>query len=110
MIEPSYSLTTTNSAAAPDAKLSAELPWNHLDAVPQAISDEILWAAVHGANAQAPPPGPDASPAEEDRAIIVRELLRQDPNVFRAGENDFSSSRKNCPITWACRASADPDG
>jgi phospholipase C len=77
VVAPTYPITRTNSASAPNAKLSRELPWNRLDAVPQAISDQILWASVHGTNAAAPPAGPDASPDEVDRAAMMRYLLRQ---------------------------------
>ncbi len=54
---PTYPITATNTAAAPDAKLSNEIPWNRLDAVPQEMSDAILWASAHGAAIPAPPPG-----------------------------------------------------
>jgi hypothetical protein len=65
----------TNAAGAANAALSNRLPWNRLDAVPQEISDQILWSTVHG-TASTPPPGPNASPDEHDRAVAVRALLR----------------------------------
>ena len=90
----------------PTPSLSSELPWNRLDAVPQAISDQILWASVHGANAAAPAPGPNASLDEHDRAVIVRSLLRQTPRAFVQKVTSRSLRTARCPITWACRASA----
>ena len=62
--------------------LSRRLPFSRLDAVPQAISDQILWASVHGAKSKPPAAGPDASPDEIDRAMVVNQMLRADPNVF----------------------------
>lgn len=76
VVEPKYPINKVNSKSAPDAKLSNELPWNQRDAVPQAISDQILWASVHGSGSKPPPAGPNASPAEIERATIMRYLLR----------------------------------
>ena len=56
-----------NSAA--NAQLSAALPWHRLDAVPQAISDRLLWQRLYGAHATPPSPGPNASRAEHKRAV-----------------------------------------
>jgi YVTN family beta-propeller protein len=104
VVAPSYSISTMNSAKAADAQLSKQLPWNRLDAVPQAISDEILWASVHGPHSTPPPAGPNASPDEVDRAAMMRYLLReahQSPasEVARAWRHAGSK----CPITWACK-------
>jgi hypothetical protein len=108
---PTYPIAAKNTASAPDAKLSNELPWDRLDAVPQEISDDILWAAVHGANAPAPPPGPNASPEEHDRAVVVRDLLRQSPSAFHMNAKPAPPGAKvNCPITWACRPAPPGDG
>lgn len=57
------------------ARSSAALPWDRLDAVPQELSDRILWRAVHGAGSTSPAPGPNASPVEHARAIAVRHAL-----------------------------------
>ncbi len=103
---PTYSISATNAATAADARLSSELPWNRLDAVPQEISDQILWASAHGAHAAAPAPGPNASLDEHDRAVIVRSLLRQTPRAFVQKVTSRSLRTARCPITWACRASA----
>jgi hypothetical protein len=96
---PAYPLTAKNAASADDARLSDEIPWNRLDAVPQEISDAILWASAHG-RAAAPRPGPNASPDERDRALVLRQLLRQLPPAARATKTRAASG---CPITWACR-------
>jgi YVTN family beta-propeller protein len=72
---PAYDIGRINSAGAANAALSNRLPWNRLDAVPQEISDQILWSTVHG-TASKPPRGPNASPDEHDRAVAVRALLR----------------------------------
>jgi YVTN family beta-propeller protein len=111
---PTYNIATQNTAASPDAKLSGELPWNRLDAVPQEISDEILWASVHGAGSTPPAPGPNASPDEHDRAVVVRDLLRQSPTVFNTNARYRPSGTPmkvvNCPITWACKPAPPGDG
>src|SRR5262249_40273345 len=74
-IVPERSLTETNTASSANAAMSAQLPWNKLDAVPQAISDRILWQAVDGAGSRRPKPGPNASRAEHARAVAVMKSL-----------------------------------
>ena len=115
---PSYALSTKNTASSPMASLSRRLPFYRLDAVPQAISDQILWASVHGAKAKAPGAGPNASPDEVDRAMVVEQMLRADPNIFVTGTGRTAHSTRRssagtvarCPITWACRPAAPGDG
>jgi hypothetical protein len=79
-IQPQQSLTEVNSSSAADAKLSAALPWDQVDVVPQRLSDEIIWHSVFGAGSVPPPAGPDHSPIE--RARTVGALRR-----YRAGES-----------------------
>jgi YVTN family beta-propeller protein len=67
-VKPDYPLDATNSATAPDAKLSNAMPFTTMDAVPQEVSDRIAWDSVFGARARVPHAGPNASPAEHDRA------------------------------------------
>jgi hypothetical protein len=67
-IQPEQSLTETNPAGAPNARLSAALPYDRTDVVPQRISDRIIWQSVFGADSTPPPPGPNASPVERARA------------------------------------------
>lgn len=114
VIQPTYPLNTFNTAMSPDAKLSKELPWNRLDAVPQAMSDEILWASVFGTHKAAPKPGPNASPDEVDRAVEMRALLREEQQtsaveraLSRVDKKQRASTR--CPITWACKANPPGD-
>ena len=79
-IQPQQSLTETNSAGAPNARRSAQLPFDRTDVVPQSISDRIIWQSVFGPDSEPPPPGPNASPVERGRARGA--LLR-----FRNGES-----------------------
>ncbi|MEA2473508.1 MAG: hypothetical protein QOE06_1423 [Thermoleophilaceae bacterium] len=79
-IQPQQSLTEVNPANAANAKLSASLPWDRVDAVPQRISDRLLWQSVFGAGSQPPPSGPNASGVERARATGA---LRQ----YRAGHS-----------------------
>ena len=80
-IVPSQSLSAQNAQSSPDARLSSKLPWQSLDLVPQATSDEILWHAVHGERSTPPAPGPNASPAEHARATTAERLIREHRNV-----------------------------
>jgi YVTN family beta-propeller protein len=107
---PTYPVTRTNTAAAPDARLSNELPWNRLDAVPQEISDAIVWASAHGSGAPAPPAGPNASPDEHDRAVVLRELLGQLTSAYRSSANRIIHGKASCPISWACRPAPPGEG
>jgi hypothetical protein len=68
----STSKVTANAAlqlADANAKLSAALPFNQVDRVPQAINDRLLWQRVFGASRPVPPPGPNASRLEHARAL-----------------------------------------
>ncbi len=65
-IVPAYDRNTLNTAASPDAALSASLDFRQLDQVPQETLDRILWHAVHGADSTPPPPGPNAEGANTD--------------------------------------------
>jgi len=63
--------------SASNEALSAALPYNEVDRVPQAINDRILWQRVHGAASPPPPPGPNASRLEAARADAVLKLYAQ---------------------------------
>jgi len=80
-ITPTVPLTETNGAKAPDVALSSALPFDHLDVVPQALSDRILWHSVHGEGSSPPPPGPNASPAERGRAVDALRLYQRRANI-----------------------------
>jgi DNA-binding beta-propeller fold protein YncE len=74
---PAQSLTALNTSQSANAALSEQLPFTTLDAVPQEISDRILWQAVYGANSKPPAPGPHASPAEHRRATAMMAAYRR---------------------------------
>ncbi len=60
-IVPNVDRNERNPATAAAAGRSAALPLTLTDRVPQPLLDSILWKYVHGADAVAPPPGPNAS-------------------------------------------------
>lgn len=80
-IPPSQSLKQLNLPSAPDAKLSAALPFDTLDLVPEAVMDRVLWHSVYGQDATPPPPGPNASPAEAARAAGAMRAYRAGRSV-----------------------------
>ena len=55
----------------------AELPWDKVDAVPQRLSDELIWQSVFGPGSAVPPAGPNHSPEERARTNGALRLLRQ---------------------------------
>ena len=61
-------LQDRNTPASPWAAMSSGLPFDRIDAVPQATLDAILWKSVYGIDSTPPPPGPNAENegAEED--------------------------------------------
>jgi hypothetical protein len=69
-------MTETNPANAPSAALSKALPWDKVDAVPQRLSDDVIWQSVFGAGSVAPPAGPNHSPEERARATGALRVLR----------------------------------
>jgi hypothetical protein len=81
VIAPTQNLGEINGSSSPLGAESDRLPWNRIDAVPQELSDAILWASVHGAKAKPPPPGPNASPVEHARAVDTKALLARGANV-----------------------------
>jgi hypothetical protein len=82
-IQPEQSMTETNAANAPAAALSAALPFDKVDAVPQRLSDQIIWQSVFGAGSTPPPAGPHASPAEHARATGALRVLRAGKSARR---------------------------
>jgi hypothetical protein len=80
-IVPTQDIGQVNTASSAMASTSAKLPWRQMDLVPQALSDEILWHAVHGNGSAPPAPGPDASPIEHVRTTIAQGLLSHHGNV-----------------------------
>ena len=65
---------------APSA-LARALPFDRLDLVPQALSDQVLWHSVHGWRSTPPAPGPNASPAEAARASGAVAAFRRGRSV-----------------------------
>jgi hypothetical protein len=66
-IRPGVDLTARNPPTAPNARLSKRLPLQFTDRTPQRYLDRILWQYRHGADAEPPPPGPNASGLDEAR-------------------------------------------
>jgi YVTN family beta-propeller protein len=66
VIAPEQDIGEKNTASSAMANISEKLPWSRLDAVPQGVSDKILWASVHGGSVPAPSSGPNASAAETE--------------------------------------------
>ena len=83
-IKPEQDLMAVNSKSAANAALSAAMPFDHLDAVPQEISDRILWQRVYGIGSTPPPPGPNASRREQARAMAALQAYRQGKDVWAA--------------------------
>jgi YVTN family beta-propeller protein len=82
-IQPEQSMTEVNPSTAANARLSAALPWNKVDTVPQRLSDRILWQSVFGPDSTPPPPGPNASPVERARATGALKVFRAGGSVRR---------------------------
>jgi DNA-binding beta-propeller fold protein YncE len=80
-IMPTQNIQAVNPATAANAVLSAQLPWGREDAVPQAISDRILWQRVYGIHSTPPLPGPNASRREHLRAVEMMAALRSGKNL-----------------------------
>jgi DNA-binding beta-propeller fold protein YncE len=64
-ITPKQSITELNTASSAAARQSRALNLGPTDNVPQRVLDGLLWKSVHGANSTPPPPGPNASGADE---------------------------------------------
>ncbi len=65
-------------------ELAAQLPFDHVDLVPQALSDEVLWHAVYGWGSTPPLPGPDPSAIEEERASVALGAFGQGRDIATA--------------------------
>lgn len=80
-IQPEVDLREVNPPDAPMAALSAALPFDRMDATPQSLSDRILWRSVYGDTRPVPPPGPNASAEERERAEGALEVYRDGGDV-----------------------------
>jgi len=97
-ILPTQSLTALNTAATTSAQFSAALPWDQLDAVPQRVSDYLIWKAVYGEDATPPSPGPNRSREEDERADAVMALYeRHKTNPAKAKQliSDYLAGHKD---------------
>lgn len=76
-VVPEVSLMLVNKGGPLSAELSARLPFDKLDAVPQELSDYVLYKAVYGEGFAPPRAGPHASRQEHRRAVEAwRALVR----------------------------------
>ena len=82
-IVPSIDITARNTASAANAKLSASLPLNLPDRVPQRTLDLILWQYVHGLGSTPPPPGPNAAGIDRDELEAEAEELERGIAEYR---------------------------
>ena len=82
-IQPQTNLEEVNPPNAANRELSAKLPWDRIDFVPQRLADRIIWQSVFGADSAPPPAGPNASPIERDRATGALQRLRQGKSARR---------------------------
>jgi phospholipase C len=99
-VAPSQSLKQLNTPLSPDAALSAKLPFDRLDLVPQLVMDRILWHSVYGAASTPPAAGPDASPIEHQRALGVLDVLAHGGDA-RAWLLAHSAGGENLPTPGA---------
>jgi YVTN family beta-propeller protein len=79
-------MSAWTSTAAPSASIDRQLPFDRVDLVPQELSDQVLWRSVFGASRPAPPPGPDASASEQDRALVAIDAFNAHRDVTGALE------------------------
>lgn len=82
-VKPEQRLDEVNGAAAPLGALSDVMPFGRLDLVPQAVTDQILWASVYGSASPAPGPGPNASREEHARAVGALEQVAAGKDPLR---------------------------
>ena len=82
-IQPQQPLDEVNAQTAANAELSAALPWDKVDYVPQELADRIIWQSVFGSSSQKPPAGPNSSPLEHARAVGALRLFRRGGNPRR---------------------------
>ena len=110
-VQPQQSLTDQNTSSSPAAALSAKMPFDHLDTVPQAVLDRILWQSVYGRDARPPHPGPNASPEEHERAVRALRMYRagRDPRAYLAKGGDPDDAAEAGEGDEAEEA-GDPDG
>ncbi|HVT36787.1 MAG TPA: bifunctional YncE family protein/alkaline phosphatase family protein [Nevskiaceae bacterium] len=87
-IAPEQSLLAVNAPHAANAQLSQALPFEREDAVPQQLSDLILWQSVFGPLSPPPAPGPHGSAAERQRAEDALLALRNQKQMELPAADD----------------------
>jgi YVTN family beta-propeller protein len=81
VIAPTQDIGAINPEHTALAHLSARLPWNRIDLIPEEIQDKVLWWSEHGMRSTPPPPGPNASPYERARAATAWRMLARGENA-----------------------------
>jgi hypothetical protein len=75
----------TSTPAGIEAQvLAADLPFDRVDLVPQALSDQVLWRTVYGWDSTPPAAGPGGSPVEHARTILALDTWRRHGDVAAA--------------------------
>ncbi len=64
--------------------LAAQLPFDRVDLVPQALSDQVLWHSVYGWDSTPPGAGPGSSPTEHARTTLALDVWRHGGDVTAA--------------------------
>ena len=77
-IKPKYSPTTVFTATQSRRldRIAKNLPYNHIDDIPQPLFDRLIWGSVFGDARRAPGPGPNSSEAEIQRNRIALKALK----------------------------------
>jgi hypothetical protein len=60
-ITPNVPIDERNTQSSPGAAASKRMNFREIDSMPQHSLDSVLWKSAHGADAVAPPPGPNAA-------------------------------------------------
>jgi DNA-binding beta-propeller fold protein YncE len=75
---------TSTKAGIEAQVLAADLPFDRVDLVPQALSDQVLWRTVYGWDSTPPAAGPGGSPVEHARTILALDTWRRHGDVAAA--------------------------
>ena len=80
-LDPTHASTPAGAAAQ---ALAADLPFDHVDLVPQELSDQVLWHTVYGWDSIPPAAGPGSSPVEHARTILALDTWRRRGDIAAA--------------------------
>jgi hypothetical protein len=75
---------TSTKAGIEAQALAANLPFDHVDLVPQELSDQVLWHTVYGWDSTPPGAGPGSSPMEHARTILALDTWRRRGDIAAA--------------------------